>query len=406
MNMKKVAFVTVAAMALAFWTAGCAGPRAGQGTYRLSWDKEPVAHGHFVDVGNYLLIQEDVLYSEYAAVLENIAQRHDVFRGGCTATAKRNRKGDVILGRNMDVEISQNPAVMTRIVGGPYETVSFYYGGIATPYSYAQLDEIDADLAFLRRCAFNGTDALNEAGLYVEANMREMDAERDLYCPGTNPGKPRACMLSVPALVTANCATVPEALAFLKDSFDWYTLGYHSVPLRWNLAFMIGDALGNYGLVEFANNRIYFTPCANGQGNYYIHPEIAEYADVGSGYGRLAAALEGLAECETAEDMLHNMEACMWRREILDPGCLGYSDVVDSLKARRASTPEELQRRMEAEMVPHQAAAREFYAGNEKPLRDDGAIWTTGFNFGVNCAEKRLLLRLWENDGVIVEYRW
>lgn len=57
-------------------------------------------------------------------------------------------------------------------------------------------------------------------------------------------------------------------------------------------------------------------------------------------------------------------------------------------------------------MVPHQAAAREFYAGNEGPLRDDGTIWTTGFNFGVNCAEKRLVLRLWESDGVIVDYRW
>ena len=406
--MKRAIFSGLAACAAVALASGCVGKAAG--TYRLNWQQEPVRYAHFTDAGKYLLIQEDVDYSECAKVLEDIGRRNDLFKAGCTATAKLNRKGEVILGRNMDVEISQNPAVMTRIVGGPHEVVSFFYGGVNTKYTYAQLDEIDADVDFLRQCAFKGTDAMNEAGLYVEANMREMDDEVDLYCSGVNPGKPRACLLSAPVIIAANCATVPEALAFLQDSYDWYTLGYHDKledkTALWNLALMIGDAQGNFGLVEFAQNKIRFTPYANGQGNYYIHPSIAEYADVGTGYGRLAAALEGLPACETAEDMLHNMEACMWRREILDPGCLGYSDAEGSLAARRALSQDALQRMMEKEMEPHQAAAREFYAGNEGPLRDDGTIWTTGFNFGVNCAEKRLVLRLWESDGAIVDYRW
>ena len=65
---------------------------------------------------------------------------------------------------------------------------------------------------------------------------------------------------------------------------------------------------------EFVANKVLYTPYANGQGNYYIHPLAAEYARYGTGYGRFAAALKGLPQCETDWDMLHNMENCMWKK--------------------------------------------------------------------------------------------
>ncbi len=40
---------------------------------------------------------------------------------------------------------------------------------------------------------------------------------------------------------------------------------------------------------------------------------------------------------------------------------------------------------------------------DEKPLRDDGQIWTSSLNVGVNCAEKKMKVRFWENDEVIYE---
>ena len=379
-----------------------------KGSWKINWDSEPKKYKHFTDMGKYLLIQNDIDYSECDRILEYVRNNADPFKAGCTATVKLNKKGEVIVGRNMDVEISQNPAIITRINGGKYDTVSFYYGGISSEYKYSQLEEYDNDVDVLGKHALFGTDAMNEAGLYVEANMREMDDEVDFYCHGTNPGKERACVLCAPTLICANCATVYEAVDYLNNSYDWYTLGFgpEDKKLLWNLALIVGDAEGNYGLIEFGMDKIYFTPYANGQGNYYIHPDLAEYADSGSGYGRFAAALKGLPRCETEEDMLHNMEECMWRREILEPGCLGYSDAELSLKARRAATKEELQKRIDDMLTPYQAAAKEFYAGNEKPLRDSGSVWTTGFNFGVNCAKKHLILRLWEDSDAIFEYQW
>lgn len=380
------------------------------GNFSYHWETEPTSYKHFTDMGNYLLVQKDLDFADNKIALDIIRDTNDPFVPRCTCTAKLNKKGEVIMGRNMDVEISQTPAIITRIKGGKHTAISFYYGGVNARYRYDELDKLDADPGYLLKCAYAGTDAMNETGLYIEVNMREMDEQVKPYCSGTNPGKPRACLLSAPVLICANCATVPEALAYLKDSFDWFTLGFfdhHSGGnLLWNLALMIGDAQGNFGLVEFASNHIFYTPYANGQGNYYIHPQIAEYSDRGTGYGRFAAALEGLPACETDWDMLHNMESCMWRREILDPGCLGYSDIETSLLVRRAVSQEILQKVMDAKMKPLQAAAKEFYNGNEKPLRDDGSVWTTGFNFGVNCAEKHLILRLWEKDSAIVELQW
>ncbi len=40
---------------------------------------------------------------------------------------------------------------------------------------------------------------------------------------------------------------------------------------------------------------------------------------------------------------------------------------------------------------------------DETPLRDDGQIWTTSLNVGVNCAQKKMKVRFWENDEVICE---
>ncbi len=43
---------------------------------------------------------------------------------------------------------------------------------------------------------------------------------------------------------------------------------------------------------------------------------------------------------------------------------------------------------------------------DETPLRDDGTIWTTSLNIGVNCAQKEMKVRFWENDDVIYHVRF
>ena len=378
---------------------------------KINWNSNAVAHKHFKDLGEYVVELNPVKLSEFDEVLGALNKQNDYFKPACTATVKKNAKGEVIVGRNMDVEISQEPAYIGHITEAKYETVTFSYTGVSGRYNYDQLAQLDEDEEYCKMLPFMATDAFNETGLFIEANMRESDTEFNLYSDSTNPGKKRACMLSIPALVAANCSTVEETLDFLRESYDWYTLGFahggsQDSIYYWNLACVIGDATGNYGLVEFGRNGIYYVPYANGQANYYISPELAEYAVNGTGYGRFSAALKGLPSCETARDMLDNMKSCMWKKELLEPGSLGYSDQEPNVSLRRTTPAAEMQRQMEEKFTPLQPLLKAFYAGDEQGLRSNGSVWTTSFNFGVNCAEKYLILRFWEKDSVILEWQW
>lgn len=405
--MKSNVLLLAALVALSLVSCTEEQPKEAQFTYSISWENKNVRHEHFTDMGNYVLMNDIVDFKDFDKLNEYIAKT-DVFKPSCTTTAKRNSKGEVIIGRNMDVDISQTPAVISRITGAKYETVAFSYQGPTDAYSYSSLDLLDEDPYYLASIAFRSTDAMNEKGLYAECNMREMDDKYDLYVRGTNPGKTRVSLMSICSLVTLHCATVKEALEYVADSYDWYTPGFMLSGdfCAWTLSMLIGDATGEYGIIEFGKNSFRYIPYANGQGNYFLHPDYAEYAVEGTGYGRLAAAWKGLPECETAMDMMKNMEACMWKKEILDPGCLGYSDFLGNVNDRRAHSEEELHQGFVKYMEPFQSAAAEYYKGNEQPLRDAGNVWTTSFNIGVNCAEKHLYLRLWEKDDVIFECQW
>ncbi|MBO5567064.1 MAG: hypothetical protein J5934_07595 [Succinivibrio sp.] len=43
---------------------------------------------------------------------------------------------------------------------------------------------------------------------------------------------------------------------------------------------------------------------------------------------------------------------------------------------------------------------------DEKPLRDSASVWTTSLNVGVNCAQKEMKIRFWENDDVVVKVKY
>ena len=39
-------------------------------------------------------------------------------------------------------------------------------------------------------------------------------------------------------------------------------------------------------------------------------------------------------------------------------------------------------------------------------LRDDASIWTTSLNVGVNCAQKEMKVRFWENDDIVYHVKF
>lgn len=208
----------------------------------------------------------------------------------------------------------------------------------------------------------------------------------------------------------------------------------------------MGDATGNYGVVELAFNEIVYLPHQTAQANFYINPTWNEKDLWGSGYGRYDMVLEGLNEVETQEEMFNHMNKVKWRDMSLY-GEYSYIDengtphfvndkgekVVDWRSDYYFSMlykvwPKEVvddfikdknQKWMiddaNVEEVFHYLKGYyvktggkndllEYYAGNEYPLRSKISAATTGAQFSINCTKKNLIVRFFENDNSIYQF--
>lgn len=455
----------------------------------FGWNIVNRKYANFTDLGNYVINCDRHRHFDFKRALEYTNRHFDIGKGGgCSALATRTKCGDVLIGRNLDLTISQYPCYISHVKFGKYETLNF---------SYDQMSKESKRYDELLRCGviepdyYNAlpmfaSDSMNSEGLYLQYDMR--DYEDQFACLGTNPYAPiRACTVSLPFLVTSNCATVKEALHYMRTELNLYTLLNETIASGWNLCCMIGDATGDYGLIEIANDEIKYLPEQHGQGNYYIYPEFNSTSRGQSGYGRLQFGLERIDTIQCESQMSSMMEEIMWKNEILKipyayrdtlghihfcgdahhktPSLDWRSDNVKLIPVNKnglyvdtnADTKEALLVRaykkcyenylagedtkenligyinyqeylnrcdltwvqtndnfeaLQCGLIKHYTEKgtfeklRRYYAGDEKPLRDDGNIFTTALSFTVNCTKKRLRVKFWENPDTVIQYWW
>jgi len=330
--MKKIFTICIIFLMLLVFT-GCEAKTTTVGGSK-TWDTETVVHTGFKDLGNYVIELPDYTDSsvqEVGIASQNARYDHgDISKIGCTAMVTTNSSGEVIVGRNMDVEISQDPAYIFKTTYGKYKNfcVTYAPGVYLTYEEIKQLDTLDDN--WLSMLIYNATDCMNEKGLYVEANMRSSYSYLSNYGlhsahgeetrdDGTPWSELRVCTMAIPQLVTQNCSTVEEALEFLNNSYDWYTIGMPSRPHYdgWNMCFIIGDATGEYGLIEIAQDTINYIPYQFGQANFYITPKWNILDTSSSGEGRLDKVSEIVNTVDTLEEAMDAMKSIMWRNETL-----------------------------------------------------------------------------------------
>jgi len=383
------------------------------------WNLKQVEYENFTDLGNYMLAVRNYSVNDLDIGLAQFTKNNDIYQGNaCSGTIKKNSKGEVLMSHSMDVEISQTPGFLTRISDGRYDTLCLTYGGGTGRYKYnpEELKMLDKDTDYLKAMPLTATAVFNEKGLYMSVDMRCGDTKGGMDCPGTNPGKKRACVLSAAALTGINCGTVREAVEFLKDSYDWYTMTYVDnigTTLTWNMAFLIGDATGEYGLVEFGRNGVFFTPYQCFQSNYYIHPLLAERAVDNHGHGRANALIGGLMDVQTELELMENQKEARYHIQLLNPSWEYFSDCDElmNINVRRAMSDEMMLKVCDEFFLhaggvhDHREKLLRYYEGDEKGLRDDGILWMGTITSGVNCAKKHATFEMWEN-GTIFEVQW
>ena len=397
----------------------------------------------FTDFGDYLIWIDNFESADLESAVSYAQIVSDNTEGGlCTSCVKKNSNGEVLVGRNQDMEISQYPAYIITTSYGKYKTIGYRYlpGDL---YTYEEFkNEGYKNKDYINLLAFAATDCMNSEGLYIQANARESGPA--FYNTGTNPGKTRARIDMISTLVAQNCATVEEAVSFIKNDLDIYSTPRKNEDGFTEISYLMGDAAGDYGIVEIAGNQIYYLPYQNGQANYYLNPVCNAIDEDGSGYGRLERVLEGLEKIETQEEMLHHMEKAMWRDMVLyadctyidDNGTIHFVDdkgnpIIDWRSDIYISMVEEIRgsdglplsgKSMRWMMAPENAETvvelckdlfikngykeklLQYYDGNEEPLRDVGEIMTTGMQFSVNCNKKSVIVRFFEKEELTYEF--
>jgi len=275
-------------------------------------------YDNFTDLGNNVIyfLQEDDVFLEANKL---ISETYDGYKNNCTSFVNMNSKGELVIGRNNDNEVSNYPVYVFENTSGKYKTFNIYYAadGIYTYDEIIESKHLNDDTR--KRITYLATDVMNEEGLYIENNMRTAGSD-GIDNSGTNDGKERVVTQSIPSLIGQNCKTVEEAIKYLEDSFDYYTLNSLSMPWvnGWDAGFLIADATGEYGVIEIANNKVHYTSKANINANFYLDSELSKADTFSCGEGRYNNLVGKTNSVETIDDAMKLIETSSWYHELLD----------------------------------------------------------------------------------------
>ncbi len=263
-------------------------------------------------LGDYVVEITEDIEAEDPVVFEKYMATHPSAwpdNSGCTAMCKQ-LETDLVFGRNMDLSVSEHPVYVFRTTGGKYRTMHLFYSYAADCPDFVTVKKQGVPKDFAKTMPWNGSmDILNEKGFYIEVNMRPYEEGIDgtliELCPGTNPDKTRLFIRQLPYYLASRCATVNEAVAMLDelDIYNYLGEGQKS----WNRCFLIGDTTGNYGLIEFGDNKAVFTPQQHFQANFYIAEDFGRKSQFGAGYGRAKVIEDNYDQISSEKDIMELM---------------------------------------------------------------------------------------------------
>ncbi len=272
-------------------------------------DKLTELDKYIFEVGEYTSLDYDAADAFYA-------KDNDNWEGGCSAISKM-VDGHRLVGRNMDLNISNKCAYIIRTNAGKYRTIGLAYTFRDFSPDYDELLNEGMSDEFYKVLPFMCDDVMNDGGLHIEINMRHAEfwpnGEDKYTCKGTNPkSDKRVYMFELPRYIGENCATVEDAKKYVA------ALNVYSKNHYWNYCFLISDSKGHSSLLEFAGNKVYwldeeeldsldwlkgYNTKAIGQTNFYLN-EISWYTqDIKSGEGRFITLQNGIDAVNSKSDM-------------------------------------------------------------------------------------------------------
>ena len=347
---------------------------------------------HVFDMGTYTRL-------DYKAAEKFFAEHNDNWGGGCSAVATVTDAGETLVGRNMDLNISRKAAYVFRTsCKGCYDTVGLAYTfrDYSPDYEMVKLYGVDKDFADLR--PFIADDVLNSEGLYIEVNMRYGECwptgDAKFSCAGTNPDSDeRVYMFELCRYIGEHCATVDEALEYVK------TLNIYSQDGYWNYCFILADATGHYGLLEFGMDEIFWTDYQHAQANFYVNEELAELQTLKCGVGRYELLMNGIDAVQSEEDMYDLIRQVSYS-QVYDPSTCPFDTLSENVGAYPFATYDFVTDPEVSDFVIELEQLKGDYVRNlsreEKEFANE--FWESTFTEVINCNERTLFVRFFEDE--------
>lgn len=353
------------------------------------------------EIEPYIFDTETYTELDYKYAEKFFAKTNDNWGGGCSCVAKVLPDGHMVLGRNMDLSISNKSAYIVHTdCKGKYKTIgtSYTYRDYSPLYDDVKKNGVSAE--FTKILPFICDDIMNEKGFFVEVNMRNAEmwsgGQDKFACSGTNPSaKERVYMFGVSRYLAENCATVEEAVEYIKN------LNVYSQNRYWNYCFMLADKSGNYGLLEFCANQVIWLPKQVGQANFYINEWGNSIQDQKNGEGRLNVLKEGIGSVQTKKDMYDLIKKVSYF-QFYDPYKCQFDPRSEFLGTFAGATYDFLMNPeykdtvyflMDAYGAPIRQMSRE-------QLKEAAAYWESIFTEVIDCNEMALYIRFYENENI------
>ncbi len=283
------------------------------------------------ELDKYIYEVEEYSSLDYEYADKFYAERNDNWGGGCSAISKM-VDGHRLVGRNMDLNISNKCAYIIRTNAGKYRTMGLAYTSRDYSPDYDEIQDKGITEEFYKILPFMCDDVINDAGLHVEINMRHGEywpnGEDKYACKGTNPdSKKRVYMFELPRYIGENCSTVAEAKEYIAG------LNVYSQDHYWNYCFIISDSKGNSSLLEFSSNEVCWLDEKNlpsytwldvyhtkaiAQTNFYLNKKAWYSQDIKSGEGRFVTLQKGIDKVKSRSDMYDLMRKVQYSNFYLD----------------------------------------------------------------------------------------
>lgn len=355
-------------------------------------------HERVFDAGTYTELDEKFA-DEY------FEKTYDQWKkdGLCTAVCKVTKDGTMMIGRNMDLTICNKAAyVMRTNVKGNYKTIglAFTFRTVSPDYDLVIKDGITPE--FQKVLPFLCDDVLNEKGLYIEVNMRNGETwptgETKFGCSGTNPkSAKRVYLFQLSRYIGEHCATVDEAIEYVK-TLDLYSMYGHEIHSD-NYCFMIADATGHYGVMEFALNQMIWHDYQQAQANFYLDKNLYAIQTLKAGVGRYNVVMEGIKDVETKEDMYKLMDSVSYFQTYFPDKCK-FDNRSEFTGFIPFWTFDYLMNEINVEDFKTMARyAQKYIEGKSmQELRDIGTLWQSVFTEVIDCNSRTIFVRFYEDE--------